>query len=96
MISSRPFARSHWPRPEQRRRDRAIVDAFEKPKAADVRLMKRIIVRIIARHDSADDFSLPPREEKRRVAMLKKGMFFRSRNSFRSSRSGGTQAGSSR
>ena len=37
--------------------------------------MKGIIVWIVARHDSPDDFPARAREKKRGVAVLEKGMF---------------------
>jgi hypothetical protein len=39
-------------------------------------MMKGVVVRIVARHDSADDFAVPPREKKRGVAVLEKRMLF--------------------
>src|SRR5437588_1735994 len=41
---------------EQGPRNIDIVDRFKQTKAANIRLVKRVIVRIVARHDSADDF----------------------------------------
>ena len=61
---------------EKRRRHCAVINAFEKAEATGVRLVKRIVVRIIARHDSPDDFSIAPSQEKRGVAVLEKWMFF--------------------
>ena len=59
---------------DQRRGDYGIVHALKESEAADVRLMKGVIVWIIARHDSPDDLSVMARQEKRGVPVLKKGM----------------------
>ena len=48
---------------EERAGDVAIVDALEEAKTADVCLMQRIVVRIIARHDAANDFTVSPGEK---------------------------------
>ncbi len=37
--------------------------------------MDRVVVRIVTRHDPADNFSSSPGDEKRGVAVLEKGMF---------------------
>ena len=36
--------------------------------------MKGVVVRIVARHDSTDDFAIPPCEEERGVPVLEKRM----------------------
>src|SRR5688572_22588078 len=60
---------------EQRTRNRLVVDRFEHSEATDIGLMERVIPRIVAGHDPADDLAVPPRQEKRRVAMFVKWMF---------------------
>ena len=72
VLLAQPLCRSV----EERRSNRAIIDTFEKTEATNIRFVKRIVVRIIAGHDSTDDFSFSPGEEKRGVAVLEKGMFF--------------------
>ena len=90
-MSTQPIGR----RVEQRVRDLLIVDRFEHPEAADIRLVERVVIRIVARHDPPDDFPAGARQKKRGIAVLDKtDVSRRLRNSFRSIRSGGTQAGS--
>ena len=67
-FSAHPLAR----RRKERSCDIAIVDALEQTEAANVRLMKRIIIRIIARHDSPNDFAVSPGQEQGGVAVFVK------------------------
>ena len=53
-----------------------IVDRFEQAKAADVRLVQRIVVRIVTGHDAADDFVVSPRQKQGSVAVPVKRMPF--------------------
>ena len=76
MISSRPLARSQLVAASNNAAATTeIVHALEESEAADVRFVKGIIVWIVARHDSADDFPVRAREKKCGVAVLEKGMF---------------------
>ena len=50
---SQPIGRSL----KERGGDVAIVNALEEAKTADIRLMERIVVRIIARHDSPNNLA---------------------------------------
>ena len=60
-FSTQPLAR----RRKERSCDIAIVDALEQTEAANVRLMKRIVIRIIARHDSPNNFAAADRARNR-------------------------------
>ena len=63
-------------RVEQRVRDLLIVDRLEHPEAADIRLVERVVLRVVARHDPPDDFAAGPRQKKRGIAVLVKRMLF--------------------
>ena len=44
-------------RVEERVRDPLIVNRLEQPEAAHIRLVERVVLRIVARHDSPNDFA---------------------------------------
>ena len=50
------------------------MDALEQPETAYVRLMKRVIIRVIARHDSPNNFAVSPGQEQGSVAVFVKRM----------------------
>ena len=80
-------------RGKQRIGHRLVVNRFEKTEAPNIRLMERVVLRIVARHDSADDFAAGARQKKRGIAVLIKRVF-PAEILLRSSKSGGTHAGS--
>ena len=41
----------------------AIIDGLKQTETTDVALVQRIVIRVIAGHDSADNFAVFPREE---------------------------------
>ncbi len=96
MISFRPRRRSQSAAASNKRvRDLLIVDRLEHAEASDIRLMERVVARIVARHDPPDDFAARAGQEKRGIAVLGKMDVSRDRGTaFRSTSSGGTQAGS--
>src|SRR3954447_13613263 len=51
-----------------------IVDAIKQSEATDAGLMERVIIWIVARHDSPNDFAIASRQEQCRLAMLIKWM----------------------
>ena len=64
MISVPPFLRSQLAAAfEERRGYIAIVDALEQTEATDIRLMQRVVVRVVARHDSANDLAVFPSQK---------------------------------
>ena len=76
MISVRPFSRSQRAAAsEQRMGGFGIVDRLEHSEAADVGFPLPVVVRIVARQDSAHGFAAANRDELRRIAVLIERMF---------------------
>src|SRR5207245_11559674 len=61
---------------EYSRRTIDMVGRLKQTKAADVRVMERVVVWIVARHDAADDFAISLSEEERGVTVLVKRLAF--------------------
>ena len=76
MISSRPSRRSQSAAASNNAfATSLIVDRLEHPEATAIRLVERVVARIVARHDPADDFAARARQKKRGIAMLIKRVF---------------------
>jgi hypothetical protein len=52
-----------------------IVNRLEHPKEAGIRLVEGIVLWIVTRHNSANDFAVAPSEKKRGITVLIKRMF---------------------